>query len=132
MIDSFNRTKQIQTVSPYVGYNFGQEPSGGNGTISIFTPTYVNPDYYVPICKMRSNLHCLQRPETFENADKGKFNLAPGNTFIIKTSTSQRFGRRQSEIQLNDPVKKKSRRKAKPQFFPQSSSDQAPIPEPFD
>jgi hypothetical protein len=128
MIDSFNRTKQIQTVSPYVGYNFGQEPSGGNGTISIFTPIYVNPDYYVPICKMRSNLHCLQRPETFENADRGEFNLAPGNTFIIKTSTSQRFGRRQSEIQLNSNAKK-IKKKAKPQFLKQESRDQAGIAE---
>lgn len=80
-MDDFNFLKEKKKISPYVGFEFSEEPLGDHG---IHTCKNDNPKFSFNVNKMRQNIHCQKNPNAFREAKKGKFTFAPKNVHVVR------------------------------------------------
>ena len=86
-MDDFNKIKAITKIPPYVGYEFETEPLGEQG---IICSKHDYPKFAFNINKMRQNIHCLQNPNVFNDARKGKFAFGRQNTHVVRNYHNMR------------------------------------------
>lgn len=120
----FPNIKDKAKISPFVGYEFNEEPYIFNQTAkispydnpkyepyifqktAIMTPKLDNPKYAYFMNSMRKNTHCQQNPEVFEDAKKGKFEMGKDNTRCFYNEKTWTTIRNPKHIQLeNDHYK---------------------------
>ena len=85
------RNKELSKISPYVGYEFVDQPSIGNNKYDIYTPTYDDPVKQIRLTKMRQNMHCLKNPNVFNELNKGLYEYGENNTFVVQNPDSKHF-----------------------------------------
>ena len=70
-------------ISPFVGYEFRENPQLYNKDMAVITPKFDNPKYAYFIESMRKNTHCQKKPELFDDAHKGKFEMGKDNVKVF-------------------------------------------------
>ena len=80
-MDDFNKIKEFKKIPSHIGFEFEEEPLGEQG---IICSKHDNPKFSFNMNKMRQNIHCLQNPNVFTEARKGKFAFGKGNTHVVR------------------------------------------------
>lgn len=100
--DGRNRCKQFSNISPYVGYEFDENPTLSNNNTSIYIPTNCDPSKNVSLTKMRQNLFCLENPKNFEETKKGLYYFQPNHTYVVQNPDSKNAADRMSGFMLQE------------------------------